>query len=312
MAGPESKYAHAAERVFSYMLYRMEELSRPQGFDPTQYSIAKDCARGKGRPCNLNEFVTFVSGGTNSGVPALTKHLPNLSTNWYHDKDKIEDVIRRFAEAPDMDRTVNAQLASGNILEFFDRNAQRMKGSNYINLYMINYPNLMSELQARLQALPDTSPRRIEARGIGNQLVPLLESMIKLRKAYQLNQMEEEMRKLFPDNRNDVVYRVDSNKNAINPQLEPIKWHYHEGTNFAGKTIKALDFTATENDPANARTCQHFETKIKLLKQRVFKGTAGDGNINRQMQALRTHEPVIKAMSSFYTKWTGKTPEDLC
>ncbi|KAK4652118.1 hypothetical protein QC762_608310 [Podospora pseudocomata] len=314
MAGPESKYAHAAERVFAYMLYRLEGLSRPPGFDPTRYSIAKDCAVGKGRPCNLDEFITFISGGKNDGKPALSNHLPkDLPTNWYTDKSKIEDVIKAYAQAPDMDGSVNERLSSENILQYYDRKTNQMKGSGYVGLYKINYDKFISEVQTRVQNIPANHPQKIEANLIGPNLMPLMADIIKLRKAYQLNKMEEEMRKLFPDDRSNMVYRMDSKGQAIKPQLEPIEWHYHTGTSFAGKTFKALDFEKTQNDPNNKTTWEHFQTKIDLLMERVHKGTAGDDrNLSKEMKALKTHQPVIDAMSFLYTRRTGKAPTNLC
>ena len=55
----ESEFAHAAERVLAYMMYRAEEIVDPRN-NPKAYTIAPYCSDGLGRRCNFNE-VGFLS-----------------------------------------------------------------------------------------------------------------------------------------------------------------------------------------------------------------------------------------------------------
>lgn len=75
------------------------------------------------------------------------------------------------------------------------------------------------------------------------------------------------MRKLFLNDRSDMVYKMDSKGQVIKFQLELIEWYYYIGISFVGKIFKVLDFEKIQNDLNNKMIWEYFQIKIDFFME---------------------------------------------
>ncbi|KAK0726586.1 hypothetical protein B0T21DRAFT_413911 [Apiosordaria backusii] len=299
--GPNSIYAHAAERVLAYMLYEAEGLAL-EGKN-TGRVLAKECTPGQKRRCDFHQFLTYIAGKGATGSPSL-KNNPRYQAFDSTNRDNIANTIQLLATDPSMTRVVDVDFRPGLVLEDV-RNG-------YVRLMEDGYREYIPWLRSHVNAM-DPGPARTKAATALDNVGPLTGRIVWLRDAPLKGAIADEMMSTFDKNQQNTFYKMkalrDDKGNLLkddkgnvkyeifNPPLKPIDWKAETRT-FAGKTWKVIDLekAAKANPETWAKIGDHITNHASLVEQ----GKAGAKWMPDTKQQIQVHEPVTVAFRKLH------------
>ncbi|KAK4121882.1 hypothetical protein N657DRAFT_698317, partial [Parathielavia appendiculata] len=248
----ESEHAHAAERVFAYLLYRLEAMAYPNlPFNSKKIWVATDCVRGKARRCSFNESMTWISKGDRSGTPGyyeLSTH--NLSPT--ASPAELKTVINTLTTRQDLRDLVKDDFCVANVIG----EVGGFKGNGYAKLYSQKYDQFSLYVKEAMDELPEGDNKEAAKKVYGTSR-ELSAQIITLRRGATSAKLYEELKGVFPETHPSNYYNYV--ENGVTKRRDPIKWVTVQKT-WGTHSWREVDLAATKQ--ANLATRTAIETDI--------------------------------------------------